>query len=227
MVEDAQTEVVAKLATGAWCIWNTRNEMRAAGVRNWDARMRQNARHPHLMWPDAVTLEGRCCLHIGATSRAALEMEDRGGSRNTGSVMVPSKCTCLQDKRGWCNIHEARNGLGVLVRYELGRVIAALSKRVQAPLGAVEAKAKAFEAGMQFAKDIGIQDFILEGDSLTIYRALSGLSNAPTSVDSVVQGLLSFSKKFRKVSFSRALPYENTPAHFLAKHAKGIVDFST
>lgn len=33
MVEDAQIEVAAKLATGAWCIWNNRNEIRAGGVR--------------------------------------------------------------------------------------------------------------------------------------------------------------------------------------------------
>ena len=50
----------------------------------------------------------------------------------------------------------------VVVRDDLGRVVAALSKRSNAPLGAVEAEAKAFETGLQFAKDIGVQDIILE-----------------------------------------------------------------
>ena len=86
-------------------------------------------------------------------------------------------------------------------------------------------EAKAFEMGMQFLK--GIQDFILEGDSLTIYWALSGLSDALTSVDSMVQGLLSFSEEFRKVSFSHVRRQGNRPNHLLGKHAKGIVDFST
>ena len=54
----------------------------------------------------------------------------------------------------------------VVVRDDLGRVVAALSKRINAPLGAVEAEAKAFETGLQFAKDIGVQDIILEGDSI-------------------------------------------------------------
>lgn len=57
-------------------------------------------------------------------------------------------------------------GVGVVVRDELGRVVAALSKRINAPLGAVEAEAKAFETGLQYSKDIGVQDIILEGDSV-------------------------------------------------------------
>ena len=54
----------------------------------------------------------------------------------------------------------------MVIRDDLGRVVAALSKRLNAPLGAVEAEAKAFETGLQFAKDIGVQDIILEGDSI-------------------------------------------------------------
>ena len=54
----------------------------------------------------------------------------------------------------------------MVVRDDLGRVVAALSKRINAPLGAVEAEAKAFETGLQFAKDIGVQDIILEGYSI-------------------------------------------------------------
>nr|POE97065.1 hypothetical protein CFP56_23050 [Quercus suber] len=63
------------------------------------------------------------------------------------------------------------------------------NKKIPAPLEAVETEAKAFEAGIQFAKNIGIQDFILEGDLLTIYHALASLTLPPTTVDSVVKGL--------------------------------------
>ena len=85
-------------------------------------------------------------------------------------------------------------------------------------------KAKAFETGLQFAKDIGIQDLILEGDSLTIYRALA---LPPTSVDSVVKGLQSFCGEFDQISFSHVQRQENRRTHFLAKHVKGIVNYST
>ena len=45
--------------------------------------------------------------------------------------------------------------VGVLIRDFHGQVIAALSKKVCAPLGPLEVEAKAFEAGIQFAKDVG------------------------------------------------------------------------
>ena len=44
-------------------------------------------------------------------------------------------------------------------------MIASLSKNNKALLGPLNVEAKAFEAGFQFAKDIGIHDFILEYDS--------------------------------------------------------------
>lgn len=46
--------------------------------------------------------------------------------------------------------------IGVVIRDDEGRVEAALSKRIEAPLRALEVEAKAFEAGILFAKDIGI-----------------------------------------------------------------------
>ena len=67
-----------------------------------------------------------------------------------------------------------------MVRDDLGRVVAALSKRINAPLGAVEAEAKAFKTGLQFAKDIGVQDIILEGDSIWIDHHSEGIIKAGT-----------------------------------------------
>ena len=68
----------------------------------------------------------------------------------------------------------------MVVRDDVGRVVAALSKCINAPLGAVEAEAKAFETGLQFAKDIGVQDIILEGDSIWIHHHLEGIIKAGT-----------------------------------------------
>uniref|UniRef100_A0A7N2RBZ2 RNase H type-1 domain-containing protein n=1 Tax=Quercus lobata TaxID=97700 RepID=A0A7N2RBZ2_QUELO len=48
-------------------------------------------------------------------------------------------------------------------------------------------EAKALEAGLLFAKDIGIQDFILEGDSIIVYRALCEMSTLPSSVELVIE----------------------------------------
>ena len=43
-----------------------------------------------------------------------------------------------------------------------------LGRKILAPLGAIEAETKAFEAGITFAKEVGIREFFLEGDSSTI-----------------------------------------------------------
>ena len=48
-----------------------------------------------------------------------------------------------------------------------------LSRKILAPLGFIEAEAKAFEAGITFAKEVGIREFFLKGDSSTIQDQLN------------------------------------------------------
>lgn len=55
-------------------------------------------------------------------------------------------------------------GVGVIIRDDKGRIEAAMSKKINASLGAVEAEVMAYETSLVFAKDISIQDFIIEGD---------------------------------------------------------------
>ena len=100
-----------------------------------------------------------------------------------------------------------------------------MSKKIKAPLGPLEIEAKAVEAGLQFARDIGIQDCIFEGDSLTVFNAICGNSLPPSSVAAVVSGIKTLSCQLRRVDFSHVRRQCNTPAHLLAKHAEGIVDF--
>ena len=92
-------------------------------------------------------------------------------------------------------------GIGVIIQDEEGRVEAALSKRIKAPLGAIEAEAKAFEAGLLFAKDIGIQEVVLERDSI-IYNALCEVSSPPSSVEPIIEGMHALCRDFRGVEFS-------------------------
>ena len=73
-----------------------------------------------------------------------------------------------------------------MIKDSYGQVIAALSRKIDAPLGALEVEAKAFEVGLEFARDVGVQDFILEGDSLVVYNALFGFSTPPSTKAFVV-----------------------------------------
>ena len=63
------------------------------------------------------------------------------------------------------------------------------------------------------------------GDSLTVYRALVGLSHATAMVAPIIYGILDSCRDIRNVRFSHVKRKGNTPAHLLAKHACGIVDY--
>lgn len=77
-------------------------------------------------------------------------------------------------------------GIGFLIRDSEGKVVGTCSKKIQAPLRAVEVETKAVEFGLQFAKDMMIQDFILEGDSLNLMNAPNEISPPSSSVAAVV-----------------------------------------
>lgn len=80
-------------------------------------------------------------------------------------------------------------GLGVIVRDWNGLFVAAMCKQIHTPLGPLEAEAKAVEVGLQFAKQLGCSDFILEGDSLIVSRALNHSSSVLASIDVVIMGI--------------------------------------
>ena len=92
-------------------------------------------------------------------------------------------------------------------------------------MGVVEAEAKTFEAGLLFAKDIGIQDIIVNGDSLLVDNVLCEKSLPPSSVEAVVSGMQKMAKEFRLIEFSHVRRQDNRPTHLLAKYVFGISDY--
>ncbi|XP_050249443.1 uncharacterized protein LOC126696773 [Quercus robur] len=116
-------------------------------------------------------------------------------------------------------------GVGVVIRDNECHFIAGLSKKLNLPLGAIETEATTVEVGITFAGEIGIRDFVLEGDSLIMIQALSDSALAPSSVASLVYGIAVAAYDFRSVKFSHVCRNGNILAHLLAKHALGIVDY--
>lgn len=89
-----------------------------------------------------------------------------------------------------------------------------MSKKIQAQLGVVEAEVVAHEVGLLFAKDIGIHNIII--DSLIIHNALCEMSNPPSSVVAIIQGMQDLCKEFQGVEFSHVRKQGNMPAHLLS-----------
>nr|POE69120.1 hypothetical protein CFP56_69218 [Quercus suber] len=102
----------------------------------------------------------------------------------------------------WASHYLCSAGIGVVIRDEAGRIVAAMGKQCHVPLGPLEVEAKAFETGLQLAWDLGLQNVILEGDSLVMVRALCGQSVPPSSVDSLCLGIQMISSKFHSVNVS-------------------------
>ena len=77
-------------------------------------------------------------------------------------------------------------------------------------------EAKAIGVALQFARDVGISDFIMEGDSLVVHNALCGHLSPPSSMASVISGELVFCGLFRRVDFSHIRRQGNKPT-FIGK----------
>ena len=209
IIDRVEEEMVARMVIIAWALWFNRNEIRLGGVRK--------------AGKDVVRWATNCLEEYWSTNE----------SEQSAPVVSTSVVSWLPPQTNWFKINvdgavfasQKAVGLGVIIRDDRGRVEAAMSKKVLALLGALEAEAKVFEAGLLLARDIGIQDVILEGDSLVIFNALCEVSLPPSSVASIVIGMLDLCKVFWRIEFSHVKRKGNRAAHLLAKHAVGIDDF--
>ena len=195
------------VATIAWAMWGNRNEVWNGGKKKSGCELVQ--------WTSRYLKEYYTALFRLATDTEVIVARWAPPPLDRYKINV--------DRAVFKALKAA--GIGVLICDCHGQVIVALSKKINAPLGPLETEAKAVEAGLQFARDIGIQDCIFEGDSLTVFNAICGNNSPPSSVVAVVSGIKTLSSYLRRVDFSHVRRQCNTPVHLLAKHVKGIVDF--
>ena len=75
-----------------------------------------------------------------------------------------------------------------------------------------------------FALCRGYSTMVLTGDSQVVVNALTGSSPSPSTVDSVIQGILELCKGFTQFQFSHIKGKRNMLAHLVAKNAYSIVN---
>ena len=100
--------------------------------------------------------------------------------------------------------------------------MAALSKKLSVPLGALEMEAKAMEEAIEFAWNMGIRDCVFESDAQIVTNAMLRLTDAPSSIANIVAGAVSHLHKFRSVRFCHVPRTSNNVAHTLAQFARGV-----
>ena len=209
ILDRVEEDKVARMVTIAWALWFHRNEVRLGGARKVGKDV--------VRWATQYLEEYWTANECGRSVPVVVE--------RTGSWLPPRANWFKINVDGAVFESQKAASLVVIIRDDRGRVEVAMSKKVLAPLGALETEAKAFEAGLLLARDIGIQDVILEGDSLVIYNALCEVSLPPSSVASIVDGMRDLCKVFRRLEFSHVKRKGNRPAHLLAKYVGGIDDF--
>ena len=209
IIDQVEEEKVARMVIIAWALWFNRNEIRFGGARKAGKDMVRWATHYLEEYWAANESEGSAPVVLERSVSWLLPWTNWFKINVDGAMFASLKAV----------------GLGVIIRDDRGRVEAAMSRKVMAPLGALEAEAKAFEAGLLLARDIGIQDVILEGDSLVIYNALCEVSLPPSSIASIMVGMLDLCKTFMRIEFSHVKRKGNRLAHLLAKYVVGIDDF--
>ena len=92
--------------------------------------------------------------------------------------------------------------MGVVIRDHFGAVVAVVSKKLKAPLGALKVEAKAMEEAVTFAWDMGIRDCIFKSDSLTVVNAILRLTDPSSAIVNNIVGSLFHLFKFVKNSLN-------------------------
>lgn len=196
-------------ATTAWGLWNNRN---------------------------AVKHEGKCkpakCI---ARDMALYVDEFRQAVRSPLSTLArpPSvRNSWRPPKAGWYKINVDGAvfkeigccGIGVVIRNEIGLIMGAMSKKLPFPLGALEVEARAAEEGVALARDLGLGEIIIEGDTTIITNALSSQSTPPSSIQKVVEGTKSVLQECTAWEVNHVNRCNNFAAHLLAQYARVVSD---
>ncbi|KAF7801517.1 reverse transcriptase [Senna tora] len=107
-------------------------------------------------------------------------------------------------------------GIGCVARDGSGRVLAALAKRVPSAVDVDILEATAIFTGMEFARDLSIQDIVVEGDSAIVLGYLSSAVSLRSPLGLILDNIRSLCASFRRVEFKWVRREANGVADLLA-----------
>ena len=116
-------------------------------------------------------------------------------------------------------------GIGMVIRNNSGQVIASCSEQLSQAYNGNEIEALAAAKAVSFAAEIGITKAVLEGDSLTIMKALSSDHSSLAPFGLLIDDVKFSAKNFDQLLYSHVKGECNSVAHCLARHAFNISDF--
>ena len=209
--QDQDSHLVHLILMIAWGLWRNRNERRFGGKNLTAAAIYGTAM--------SVLQEYYSAQEIGSKTRDASPCRNKWTPPPHGWYKVNADGAVFS-KQKWA-------GIGVIARDDQGRVVAAMSKRLKVPLGAVEVEAKALKAAAGFAKDIGVQKVIFESDSLVVCSAVQGAAEPPITIANIISSTIQIMQQIQQVEVQHLRRDGNRAAHGLARYAQNVNDFVT
>lgn len=111
-------------------------------------------------------------------------------------------------------------GLGIIVRNNLGQVMAALSQQIPLPTSVEMVEVQAARRALLFSRELGFERLIIEGDLELIINAITGGEAMFTSeFGHILQDIHSLESSFQSVSFQHVRRLGNCVAHRLARRS--------
>ena len=113
-------------------------------------------------------------------------------------------------------------GLGVVVHDSYGNAIASLLEQASLPFSPVIVEAMDAARAIIFAQELGINEFMLEGDSEAIINTLRSSEVSLTTYGHLLESAKSSLVTSKCIAFSHIRRSGNRVAHNLAKHARHV-----
>ncbi|XP_023876184.1 uncharacterized protein LOC111988631 [Quercus suber] len=113
-------------------------------------------------------------------------------------------------------------GLGVVVHDSQGNAIASLSEQAPLSFSSDIVEAMAAARALVFAQELGITDFVLEGDSEVVINSLRNKEASFSPFGHLLESAKSMLVSSTCINFSHVRRSGNKIAHNLARHARNV-----
>ncbi|XP_059428671.1 uncharacterized protein LOC132162451 [Corylus avellana] len=110
-------------------------------------------------------------------------------------------------------------GIGIIARDATGQFLAACGIKTKIIEDPTVAEAYAALHAVLFAKKMGFENVMFEGDALAVVKAINADGICESSYGHFVEDVKSFRREFTRASFIHVLRGANSAAHTLAKEA--------
>ena len=133
----------------AWKLWCNRNEIYHQGEAKSGLEMAHSAAdYLQEFWLAIET-------HEASTSDLVQPLSDRQENLQNSDWVPPHTGQCKINVDGALFPTKKLAGIGVVIRDQQGKLLAALCRKIRAQMGVLEVEAKAYEAGVLLARHLG------------------------------------------------------------------------